>query len=150
MKKAALLIVLLLLIAFDANAQSPSPSGVWSTGKYNYTHTMDFSWGSNPVNLEVNIIDLGAIPPYIVVSSQSFTVVSYLETTEGFVFFGDWGSDKVIPGLISIKLSADGNSLCFVDIFPERYQNLIKRDIEEWFVRVPQDAPVVPIGENGP
>lgn len=116
------------------------------------THTWKFSWGENPVNNEVVIIDIGAKPPYIVVPVGEFKVSSYKQEGYRFIFEGGWGtmSEELIPGNLVAVYSEDGNSLYFESVKPEDFVDIVDLGESYRLYRVPVDAPVVPIGPEGP
>ncbi|HEY9055486.1 MAG TPA: hypothetical protein VIO60_11780 [Rectinemataceae bacterium] len=129
--------------------QNIRPSGVWDHPGVQMNSTREFSWGTNPVNKEVYTIDLGAEKPTIDFAGERLTIHEVVQKDYVFIFKGSW-YDEDEPGSVSVIFSADGNSLYFLDVKPDRFHGLTDFLIPFWFVRVPQDAPVVPIGENGP
>ncbi len=119
---------------------------------WNMNYIQVFSWGENPVNNEVVVIDLGAKPPYIDVPVGEFKVSSYRQEGYRFIFEGGWGtmSEELIPGNLVAVYSEDGNSLYFESIKPEKFGAVMELGEMNRFFRVPVDAPVVPIGPEGP
>lgn len=135
-------------IAFTDEPQI-NPSGVWSIQGVNMTKTKVFSWGENPIHNDATIIDLGAQQPYMVVYSQKFIVTSYTQEGCQFIFEGHWEArdETSIPGYLVIIYSEDGNSLYFESENPEGF-TLLGESYRLY--RVSVDAPVVPIGPEGP
>ena len=113
------------------------------------TKTKMFSWGENPIDNDVTIIDLGARQPYIIVSSVKFSVKSYTQEGYRFIFEGQWetGDETSIPGALVVVYSEDGNSLYFESENPQGF-TLLGESYRLY--RVPVDAPVMPIGPEGP
>jgi hypothetical protein len=112
------------------------------------TKTKMFS-GRNPIDNDVTIIDLGAKQPYIIVSSVKFSVKSYTQEGYRFIFEGQWetGDEISIPGCLVVVYSEDSNSLYFESVKPEDFVDLGE---SHRLFKVPVDAPVVPIGPEGP
>ena len=129
-----------------------NPSGVWSTQGVDMTKTKMFSWGENPIDNDVVIIDLGAKQPYIIVSSVKFSVTSYTQEGYQFIFEGQWETrdETSIPGSLVVVYSEDGNSLYFESVKPEDFVDIVDLGEPYRLYRVPVDAPVVPIGPEGP
>jgi hypothetical protein len=156
MKRSSFFIfIFLMMLCIIAFADQPqiNPSGVWSLrDSGSMTHTWKFSWGENPVNNEVVVIDLGAEEPYIDVAVGEFKVSSYKQEGYRFIFEGGWGtmSEELIPGNLVAVYSEDGNSLYFESIKPEKFGAVMELGEMNCFLRVPVDAPVVPIGPEGP
>jgi hypothetical protein len=155
MKRSSFLIfIFFMILCATAFADQPqiNPSGVWSMWDWNMNYTKAFSWGENPVNNEVVIIDIGAKPPYIDVPVGEFKVISYRQEGYRFIFEGGWGtmSEELIPGNLVAVYSEDGNSLYFESIKPEKFGAVMELGEMNCFLRVPVDAPVVPIGPEGP
>ncbi|SLM18020.1 exported hypothetical protein [uncultured spirochete] len=145
----------LFIFSYAAMAGSQpqiNPSGVWSMWDWNMNYTKAFSWGENPVNNEVVVIDLGAEEPYIDVAVGEFKVSSYRQEGYRFIFEGGWGtmSEELIPGNLVAVYSEDGNSLYFESIKPEKFGAVMELGETNRYFRVPVDAPVVPIGPEGP
>lgn len=150
MKRSSFLIfVFLVILCATASAEQPqiNPSGVWSMWDWNMNYTKVFSWGENPVNNEVDIIDLGAKLPYMIISSETFNVTSYTQEGFRFIFEGEWGVEKKTQGSIVIVFNEDGNSFYFESVNPEGFTHIGE---SYRLYRVPVDAPVVPIGPEGP
>jgi len=113
------------------------------------TSAAEFSWGVNPRSIESEIIDLGADPAYIVVSSEKLIVNSIDQKGFQFIFSGYWADDKT-PGSLSVLFGIDGDTLYYLQVEPEYRSGLIDNGEHGWFVRVPVDAPIVEIGPEGP
>ncbi len=116
------------------------------------THTYIFSWGENPVNNEAVVIELGAKSPYLDVPAGEFEVSAYRQEGYRFIFEGGWGTEStvLIPGSLVVVYSEDGNSLYFESVEPEEFEAVMDIGELHRLFRVPIDAPVVPIGPEGP
>ncbi|SLM18024.1 exported hypothetical protein [uncultured spirochete] len=149
--------ILSFLFIFSCAAMAGSqprinPSGVWSIQGVDMTKTKMFSWGENPIDNDVVIIDLGAKQPYIIVSSVKFSVTSYAQEGYQFIFKGQWETrdETSIPGSLVVVYSEDGNSLYFESVKPEDFVDIVDLGESYRLYRVPVDAPVMPIGPEGP
>jgi hypothetical protein len=152
MKRSSFFIFIFLIMlcgAVSADQPRINQSGVWSIQGVDMTKTKMFSWGENPIDNDVTIIDLGAKQPYIIVSSVKFSVKSYTQEGYRFIFEGQWetGDEISIPGCLVVVYSEDSNSLYFESVKPEDFVDLGE---SHRLFKVPVDAPVVPIGPEGP
>jgi hypothetical protein len=155
MKRSSFFIfIFLMMLCIIAFADQPqiNPSGVWSIQGVDMTKTKMFSWGENPIDNDVVIIDLGAKQPYIIVSSVKFSVTSYTREGYQFIFEGQWETrdETSIPGSLVVVYSKGGNSLYFESVKPEDFVDIVDLGESYRLYRVPVDAPVVPIGPKGP
>jgi hypothetical protein len=142
MKNWKIALIALAILACGATATGEiNPSGIWYDGTGNMNYIGVFSWGENPMNNAVYIIDLGDPAPYLTTGADHLFVTSIKQIGNRIIFYGDWGLPEG-KGSLTAVFSEDGNTMYFESTDPVGRANVGSEIVSR---RVPIDAPVIPI-----